>query len=159
MLKKYVSFVLTVTCLFSVLLTDLNWAFLIMESATVTISTKPGEADVYIDGNFAGTSAIKGKRISVGKHIIRVEKEGYIPWEGEIEIVAGENVIDIPPLQIKTEPEPLVTKKQKSWYEKWWIYGLGAVVAGSLAALSGGGGNGGNGGSTPLPSPPSPPGN
>ena len=162
MLKKCLSMVVMGTFLISFVSADLKLAFSQEQFATVVISTVPGGANISIDGIFSGTSPIKGKRISIGKHTVRVELEGYFPWQGEIEIVEGENVIDIPALTQKEESVE-IEKAGKPWYAKPLVWGLGLVIIGAaiLLATSNGGGNGngnGNGVPTPLPEPPEPPG-
>lgn len=51
----------------------------------IAISSVPSRADVYIDDDFAGTTAL-GQQILVGKHKIELKKDGYTPEAFEIEI-------------------------------------------------------------------------
>jgi hypothetical protein len=55
------------------------------------ISTTPVLGDLYVDGRRVGTSFTPdGLRLSPGRHVIRVVREGYQPYEQEIDIVSGE---------------------------------------------------------------------
>jgi len=63
--------------------------------ATITITSEPTLADVYIDGEYAFTKTPYTVLLAEGSYFVRVQKEGYYPTEVEIEVEAGE-VAELP---------------------------------------------------------------
>lgn len=60
-------------------------------SGTVSVTTNPDGADVYVDGQFNGNSPATLK-LKPGKHTIRVSMTGYSEWTREISTDAGSSV-------------------------------------------------------------------
>jgi len=60
-------------------------------SGTVSVTTNPDGADVYVDGQFNGNSPATLK-LKPGKHSIRVSMTGYGDWTREISTDAGSSV-------------------------------------------------------------------
>jgi len=60
-------------------------------SGTVSVTTNPDGADVYVDGQFNGNSPATLK-LKPGKHNIRVSMTGYGDWTREISTDAGSSV-------------------------------------------------------------------
>ena len=60
-------------------------------SGTVSVTTNPDGADVYVDGQFNGNSPATLK-LKPGKHTIRVSMTGYSDWTREISTDAGSSV-------------------------------------------------------------------
>jgi hypothetical protein len=58
------------------------------ETGTVSISSMPFLAEVYVDGNNMGYTPAKLK-LPPGKHSFRCEKQGYKPWTKEISVTTG----------------------------------------------------------------------
>ncbi len=56
--------------------------------AKLRISSKPDNADIYINGKFFGETP-QTVNIDAGTHDVRVERGKYLPWEREVELVAG----------------------------------------------------------------------
>jgi hypothetical protein len=56
--------------------------------ATVSVSSVPYLADLYVDGEDEGYTPAKLKLLP-GKHILRCEKKGYQPWTKEITVSGG----------------------------------------------------------------------
>jgi formylglycine-generating enzyme required for sulfatase activity/serine/threonine protein kinase len=56
----------------------------------VDISSKPSEADVYIDGNKIGKTPLVLEKVIKGKQNIEVRKQGFNAWKNTIEIKAAE---------------------------------------------------------------------
>ena len=56
--------------------------------ATVSISSTPYLADLYVDGDNMGYTPAKLKLVP-GKHIFRCEKQGFKPWTKEITLTTG----------------------------------------------------------------------
>ena len=59
--------------------------------ATVSLSTNPDGADVYVDGQFNGNSPATLK-LKPGKHTIRVSMTGYGDWTRELTTDSGSSV-------------------------------------------------------------------
>ncbi|MBK6920962.1 MAG: protein kinase [Deltaproteobacteria bacterium] len=59
-------------------------------TAAFAIVSRP-IANLAIDGHAAGTTPYDGK-LAVGRHSVRITARGYAPWEGSIEVVAGDNL-------------------------------------------------------------------
>jgi hypothetical protein len=57
-------------------------------SASISISSNPDAADIYVDDAFSGNAPATLK-LSPGKHTIRVSLVGYKPWSREITVQAG----------------------------------------------------------------------
>ena len=58
----------------------------------LVIQTDPPGANVSVDGRRAGVSPYGGKGLTPGKHKVRVDKEGYETWEGEVTVIAEKDV-------------------------------------------------------------------
>jgi hypothetical protein len=56
---------------------------------TVTVSTDPPDAAVYVDGQFAGQSPVTVERVQPGDHRVRVVKEGFLENGRMVRISAG----------------------------------------------------------------------
>ena len=61
----------------------------------LVIRTEPLEANIYLDGNFAGKSPYDGKALPPGTHKIRVLKEGYETLEKDVTVKPGE-IVELP---------------------------------------------------------------
>jgi len=57
-------------------------------TGTVSVSSTPYLADVYVDGESVGYTPAKLK-LAPGKHTLRCEKPGYKPWSKEITVTVG----------------------------------------------------------------------
>ena len=76
----------------------------ITEKATITITSDPTNADVYIDGVYKWATTPYTILFDAGSYFIRVQKDGYYPVEVEIEVEAGE-VAELP-FVLEEIPEP-----------------------------------------------------
>jgi hypothetical protein len=56
--------------------------------ATVSVSSSPYLADVYVDGKLEGYTPTK-LSLSPGKHSVRLEKQGYKTWATDVTLAAG----------------------------------------------------------------------
>jgi hypothetical protein len=59
-------------------------------STSIHITSDPAQAEIEIDGAFAGTSP-RDKELRPGEHKIRVSKQGFKTWERSVSIAEGEN--------------------------------------------------------------------
>jgi len=55
----------------------------------VRVTSEPTHASVYLDGEYQGTTPLTIRRVSVGKHRIRVAKEDYRDWSETIFVERG----------------------------------------------------------------------
>ncbi len=54
----------------------------------IQVSSKPDDASIYIDNVYYGVTS-KEIRLGEGYYMLRIERNGYIPYEKEIAIEAG----------------------------------------------------------------------
>ncbi|MDI3474741.1 MAG: hypothetical protein PWQ95_469 [Thermococcaceae archaeon] len=60
------------------------------EPATLSITSDPSGASVYVDGSYAGETPLSDYQVSPGEHTVEVRKEGYEPYTKKITVSAGE---------------------------------------------------------------------
>jgi serine/threonine-protein kinase len=64
------------------------------------LDSVPSGASVYVDGNrLAQTTPVRVAAISPGEHRIRLEAQGYLPWESSLKVTLG-SVLDLPVAQL-----------------------------------------------------------
>ena len=67
--------------------------FKVIETGTITISSSPSGASIYIDGEYKGTTwASKSFSVPVRYHTIKLTKSGYNDWETTKYVQANEDV-------------------------------------------------------------------
>ena len=76
------------------------------KKATITITSDPTNADVYIDGEYKWTTTPYTILFNEGSYIVRLQKDGYYPVEIEIEVEAGE-VAELP-FVLEAIPTPVI---------------------------------------------------
>lgn len=59
-----------------------------IEDGSVQIATSDGQGEIFIDGKHVGTGAFKG-RLSIGKHVLVVVREGFATARETIDVVKG----------------------------------------------------------------------
>jgi len=77
-----------------------------VKKATITITSAPTNADIYINGEYKWTTTPYTVLLEEGNYFIRVQKEGYYPVEVSVEIEQGETS-EIP-FTLEKIPEPEV---------------------------------------------------
>ena len=87
----------------------------------VVIETDPVEANVFLDGELLGISPIELPPMAFGEHDVRVEKEGFLPFEERFELIAGNAI------------EPLVFALQSARISLF----LESVPAGAAVTIDG----------------------
>ena len=88
-----------------------------------------GEGRVFVDDRYSGPTPLEAE-VPTGSHAVRVERYGYYPESFAISSVAGqvfEREVDL-----KQKPAELM-KPQTKWYQKWWVWTLGAVGVAAVA--------------------------
>ncbi len=95
----------------------------------VVIDSTPAEAIAEIDGQTVGRTPVT-RELSAGKHVVRVEKEGYVAVEREFLAVAGVQES----LSLSLEPLSAALPRYRPW--GWVGVGLGgASIATGIALL------------------------
>jgi hypothetical protein len=61
------------------------------EKGTVHVSSKPENADVFVDGIFVGNSPCK-LSLTDGIHIIEIKASGFVDFKRELRVMAGSEV-------------------------------------------------------------------
>ncbi len=57
---------------------------LIMKPGSMTVSSEPPEAEVYLDNNLAGKTPLTLKEVAEGEHDLRIVKETYKEWSRKV---------------------------------------------------------------------------
>lgn len=68
------------------------------EPATLRINAEPGNARVVIDDDTvvaAQATAVQPLRLSVGRHLVTVEADGYFPHDLALDLPSGETSVDV----------------------------------------------------------------
>jgi hypothetical protein len=61
-----------------------------LPSASVMFDSRPDPAEVYINGEFRGTTPVK-LVLAEGTHTVEYRLVGYQPWSRDLVVVAGED--------------------------------------------------------------------
>jgi len=86
---------------------------LFKESGAVLVESEPSDAKIFIDNTPSGTTPLNTK-LSLGKHIVKLEKDGYEPKQKEIFVEKGRaNIVR----------ETLVRSKQHAFQPKYSAHG------------------------------------
>jgi hypothetical protein len=112
------------------------------------------DATILVDSRIIGSTPFDGL-IPAGDHMIRVEKDGFLPAERPLSVRAGDEY-DVA-IEMKTAPRPVTTTTPRpgtlgsvdttrppalededpEFYETWWFWTLtGAVVAGAAVGVA-----------------------
>jgi len=70
------------------------------------VASEPSQADVYIDGEYEGKTPLEKKNLDANPYSVRIEKAQFIPWEGEVEVRAGE----------QSKVDARLKNKVEDWY-------------------------------------------
>ena len=68
--------------------------------SSVMFQSIPGEAEVYVNGDFRGTTPLN-LRLTAGTHTVALRLKGYATWQRELVVVAGDDTR----LAARLEPE------------------------------------------------------
>ncbi|QDA31598.1 PEGA domain-containing protein [Thermococcus indicus] len=58
----------------------------------LSVESDPSGAEVYVDGNYIGTTPITDYKLSPGEHSIRIKKDGYEEYTKTVSVEAGKSV-------------------------------------------------------------------
>ncbi len=70
---------------------SLNFSFRLEPLAKATIVVIPSDARIELDGTLIDASKLTNLQLTVGKHEIKISREGYIPTEAHFDLVQGVN--------------------------------------------------------------------
>ena len=78
---------------------------------SLTVTSEPSGAEVYLDGDYVGTTPLENYKLSTGEHEVKVKKSGYATFTKTITIKPGETTsmkATLPPLKatLKITSEP-----------------------------------------------------
>lgn len=59
-------------------------------TAIVSLDSRPGAAELYINGDFRGTTPVN-LELEAGSHEIEFRLEGFEPWKRTLVVVAGDS--------------------------------------------------------------------
>jgi hypothetical protein len=59
------------------------------ESGVFRIESTPPGADIYVDGEFVGTTPVVEHRMRSGKHEIELRRKGFSSWSRQLNVSAG----------------------------------------------------------------------
>jgi len=87
---------------------------------------------VYVDGKFVGEAPITTE-MAVGPRAVQVSKGGYKDFFQNVSAVAGQEVnldVLLEELPVGVNPYKPPPPPPPKWYEKWWVWTIGAVGVG-----------------------------
>lgn len=114
-----------------------------LHGSIVVLSDSVG-ASVALDGTSVGKTPLRGPlaRLPLGKHRLRVEAAGYVPFDEEIDVRFQKStrvVVRLAPVDAPApeggEPRVVVRRGERPWYTSRWAYvgaGVAAVIVGGL---------------------------
>jgi len=86
-----------------------NTSNLTSVTTSVTITSNPSQADVFIDENKIGITPVEGYQIKTGTHTILLKKEGYQDFTEVIEVKEGDKLSKSYPLVKISQPQTTIT--------------------------------------------------
>jgi hypothetical protein len=100
----------------------------------ISVSTDVPEALVEVDDTQAGKTPLETLGgVPTGEHTIRVSREGYMTWEGQVTI-EPKKVTFVNVTLVRIEE---VAVGEKKFYEKWWFWvAVGAAATGTAAGIA-----------------------
>jgi hypothetical protein len=88
---------------------------------------------VFVDDKYVGQAPIEHE-ISPGNHTIRIERPGFVAESFQVTAVAGKSMQREPALvALPPDQNPYLTKPKTKWYQKWWVWTIGAVGVAAIA--------------------------
>lgn len=92
MVKKFLVWILIIISLLAILLRfsdKIAEGLLgIRQTSGISVSSLPSDAAMFLDGNQVGTTPFEGKDLTVGEHIVKIDKGG-LSWQGRVKLTAG----------------------------------------------------------------------
>ena len=60
---------------------------------TIEIRTSPQSASIILDDQNLGISPVPPLRVAAGSHRLKIEKKGFRPWYGSVDVMLGESAV------------------------------------------------------------------
>jgi PKD repeat protein len=112
--------------------------------AALAVASEPAGANVFVDGQFQGTTPVEVARLAPGDHRVRLVKDGYLENSRLVSVASGQPGR----VQVQLTPRPALQVEPGTEQggggggsKKWLWIGLGAVAVGAGAFLLLKGGN------------------
>jgi len=105
---------------------------LVAVAGVLKIKSNVEAARVYVDGKFVGEAPLTTE-IGVGARAVQVSKGGFKDFFQNISAVAGQEVnldVLLEELPMGANPYKPPPPPPPKWYEKWWVWTVGAVGVG-----------------------------
>jgi hypothetical protein len=105
---------------------------LVAVAGVLKIKSNVEAARIYVDGKFVGEAPLTTE-IGVGARAVQVSKGGYKDFFQNISAVAGQEVnldVLLEELPMGANPYKPPPPPPPKWYEKWWVWTVGAVGVG-----------------------------
>ena len=105
------------------------------EAPTATAQPSGSAIRVFVDEKYMGQPPLDTE-LSIGSHAVRIERGGYYPDTFTASAVAGQTVDHdsvLKPLPADQNPYAQKGQGQTKWYQKWWVWTLGAVGVAAIA--------------------------
>ncbi len=96
---------------------------------------KPMALRVFVDDKYLGQPPVEVE-LAIGSHSVRIERPGYYPDSFAVNAVAGQTVehaVVLKPLPPELNPYAKKGPAPTKWYQKWWVWTLGAVGVAVIA--------------------------
>lgn len=107
---------------------------LVAVAGVLKLKSNVDGARVYVDGKFVGEAPITTE-MAVGPRAVQVSKGGYKDFFQNVSAVAGQDVnldVLLEELPIGVNPYKPPPPPPPKWYEKWWVWTIGAVGVGAV---------------------------
>jgi hypothetical protein len=107
---------------------------LIAVAGVLKLTANVENARVYVDGKFVGEAPLTAE-VPVGARAIKVQKGGYKDFEQDVSAVAGQETnldVMLEELPVGINPYKPPPPPPPKWYEKWWVWTVGAVAVGAV---------------------------
>jgi hypothetical protein len=59
------------------------------ETGSISVSSSPSNADIYLDGAYKGTTPATVSDVHPGAHALKLEKYGYVEWLTSVHVTSG----------------------------------------------------------------------
>lgn len=103
---------------------------LIPFAGVLRLRTGLEKVQVFLDGKFIGEAPTE-LELKVGPHGVHAARAGYREEDFTITAVAGEIIEH--DLNLQELPRKAVVAPGQRWYEKWWVWTIGATAVAAVA--------------------------
>lgn len=107
---------------------------LVPVAGVLKVKSNVEAARVYVDGKFVGEAPLTAE-VGVGARAVQVSKGGYKDFFQNVSAVAGQELnldVQLEELPVGVNPYKPAPPPPPKWYEKWWVWTVGAVGVGAV---------------------------